>query len=178
MELTEDSILEQIRALEEHGFYLHSVGFKSKAPRVHHHTKAARARKPSEDVRESRRAMWRRKQGTLKGKWRHLKKTMRQRGVVSNYVEMSYDDWVLLWRKAGAITLGDGSTILAWKARGRSKEGGWGDCPEKPQLRRWDLEKPYTLANTYVQYKGYVLADGDLLSEQKLNHDKEFEEKA
>ncbi len=74
--------------------------------------------------------------------------------------------------------MGDGSLKVAWKARGRDTEGGWGTEPQRPQLRRWDTSKPYTLDNVYVQYKRQVLADGQELYEQNLTDEKEIENKA
>lgn len=181
-ELSEDSILEQIRKLEDRGFYLHMVGYASKAPRTHHKTRAAakRRRDSSPERRAFLQARWRRQQGTLKGKWRHMKRTLNSRAKTrpSYAFLISLEDWTLLWRKAGNITLGDGSKQLAWKARGRDTGCGWGAEPQRPQLRRWDTSKPYTLDNVYVQYKNQVLADGELIYEQKLNDEKEFENNA
>lgn len=175
--LSEDSILEQIRKLEANGFYLRLVGSESKAPRTHHKTRAANTRRlrSTEEWKAVRRAMERRKQGTLKGKWRHMRRTLNNRAKTrpSYAFLISFEEWRLLWRKAGTISLGDGSQKVAWRARGRDTEGGWGVEPQRPQLRRWDTSKPYTLANVYVQYKTQVLADGELLAE---GLEKEFED--
>lgn len=182
MSLSEDSILEQIKKLEERGFYLHVIGHSSKAPRVHHKTRAAAKRRlrSSPEWIAHNRDTERRRQGTLRGKWRHLRRTLNNRAKTRpTYAFLiSFEEWRMLWRKAGSITMGDGSLRVAWKARGRDTEGGWGTEPQRPQLRRWDTSKPYTLDNVYVQYKRQVLADGQELYEQNINDEKEIENKA
>lgn len=187
-DISEDGILSSIKELEANGFFLHLVGFNSKAPRTHHITRAAqkRRRDSTEERKAFKRARWRRQQGTLKGKWKHMKRTLNSRAKTqpSYAFLISYPEWVMLWRKAGKIALGDGSEKLAWQARGRDTACGWGAEPQRPQLRRWDVGEPYTLGNVYVQYKKQVLADGELIAEQiaiaerEINEEKEFENNA
>lgn len=173
--IAEDSIANTIKLLESRGFYLLRAGAVSKAPAIHHKTRRAEAKRRAEERWplaqriEVRRARERRRQASLRGRWRHLMRTYRKRGLGI----MSFEEWTLLWRKAGNITLGDGSELVAWRARGRWY--GWVDSTECVQLRRWDLAKDWTLSNTYVQWRGDILADGyeveqeQLIAEQELN---------
>ena len=175
-----DSIQDTIKMLEERGFYVLHSGATSNAPRTHHKTLQARRRaRETDTVRlarelEQRRLQRRREQQSFKGKWRALKKSLnsraRKKGEVHSF-HVSLAEWHYLWRKAGYLTKGDGTSVPAWKMRGRDKEGGWGNSPEVVQLRRWDLNRPYTLDNLYVVYKDSILADGYQLAEQLLNEE-------
>lgn len=169
--ITEDSVMAQIRKLEDSGFYLLDVWHKpSKKQR-----KALQGRRKAKDMSphqlEVKRAYWRRGKATLRGKYNHMKWQINKQHPEHEGQFMSFEDWQLLWRKAGTIPLGDGTNKLAWKARGRDEGGGWAKEPQRPQLRRWNLDKPYTLENVYVAYKAGVLADGETLAEQFLNDD-------
>ena len=168
--LTRDSVQEAIQRLEDRGFFLHRLGFVSKAPRTHHSKRQAilRAARALPHRVEARRALERRKQATMRGKWRHLRRSSGREGF------MSFEQWVALWKEAGTITLGDGSEKSAWKMRGRGK--GWTAETEVVQLRRWDLTKPFSLDNVYVTYKGRTLADGQEIAEREINDSWIFEE--
>jgi len=163
-----DSIQQLVEKLEAKGFYLRVEGSKSKAPTTHHKTRQAQrraralARYSPEMRRAAERKEWRRVQGTLKGKWYHLKRAHTKKG----YSMMSFEEWRHFWREAGTIVLGDGSELLAWKARGRGM--GWLESTDVVQLRRWDLSKGWDLENTYAQWKGNVLCDGYNVS-KKIN---------
>lgn len=80
---------------------------------------------------------------------------------------MSFEEWQMFWREAGFVRLGNGDEVLAWKARGR--DFGWTEATDCVQLRRWDLDKPWVLENTYAQYKGQVICNGFDVS-NKIKH--------
>lgn len=109
---------------------------------------------------ERKRSYERRKKATLRGKYNHLKNAHKRTGLGF----MSWDEWQLMWRRAGTILRGDGSEQLAWKARGRAL--GWEEETDCVQLRRWDTAKAWDLENTYVQHRGNILVDGYELAKE------------
>lgn len=167
--------MKQIKRLEDSGFYLFDVWHRPEKKR-----KGPQGRRKAKDmlphVLEVKRAYWRRGKATLRGKYNHMRWQILKQHPEHEGVFMSFDEWSLLWRKAGSITLGDGSQRLAWQARGRDEGGGWAKEPQRPQLRRWDLAKPFTIDNTYVAYKEGTLADGELIAEQFLNDNTLFDD--
>lgn len=171
--ITEDSILKQIKALEGRGFFLHTAGFKSNAPRTHHKTREKRRREKKREDRANpekllkSRAKWIRDKTTFKGRYNQWRSSLRSQHPQWYNEILSFDEWRLLWKKAGNITLGDGSTKPAWRMRGGN--GMLEKEPIRPQIRRWDTKKPYVLSNLYVVVGTKVLADGELLAEQILN---------
>ena len=152
--LERDSLADAIKRLEDRGFFLHRLGFHSKAPRTHHRTREANRRASAllPHRVETKRAWERRKQATFKGRWRHMRRSQRE-GF------MSFEDWEALWKRAGSIELGDGTSRPAWQMRARGTPG-WDLAPQRVGLRRWDTSGPYSLENVYVVYKDRTLADG------------------
>ena len=86
--LERDSLADAIKRLEDRGFFLHRLGFHSKAPRTHHRTREANRRASAllPHRVETKRAWERRKQATFKGRWRHMRRSQRE-GF------MSFEDW-------------------------------------------------------------------------------------
>lgn len=80
--ITEDSILKQIKALEGRGFFLHTAGFKSNAPRTHHKTREKRRREKKREDRPTQRSSLNRVLSGLETR-RHLRVGTISGGVAS-----------------------------------------------------------------------------------------------
>lgn len=106
---------------------------------------------------------WRRQhykglQRTLEGSWYSMKKYYRwensrrvAKGGKPLEFNLSLEEWKLLWQEAGMVWEG-GIEIWVFRLRGRG--------PNKARLMRIDDEKPFTLDNCVVVWKGIVLANG------------------
>ena len=73
-------------------------------------------------------------------------------------LEMSLDEWCLLWLSCRDILIVEGTGVYArqelvpaWKARGR-------DYRKYPQLKRIDTLKPWTRENTQIVHLGKIIS--------------------
>lgn len=119
----------------------------------------------TEADREWQRAFW----GTVSGTWKHLEKTYRSRekkrreagreSSVAGEWYITLEDWKALWTEAGMVVLGNGERVHAFKLRGKYKDS--------VKLMRIDTDKPWTLDNTIIYWRGAVLANGRKLHKEK-----------
>ena len=89
-------------------------------------------------------------------RWRNRKRVEAGRKPVE--FKLSFEEYKRLWQEAGMVQ--DGNTrIWAFRLRGNG-EG-------KARLRRIDDEKPFTLENCVVLWRGVVLANGRKISKEE-----------
>lgn len=115
--------------------------------------------------RAKRRLRDRRREGTLYGQWRTMRKLHRSyaRRWGDEYkwsFELTFPEWMELWMACPNVVGPGGVKVPAWTLRGQ-------DARKDVRMLRINPDAPWTVENTLIKQGGMILVDGRKLRESE-----------